>query len=185
MKQKLVNEIVKEYCLTPDILAHDYYYEWVKLKMKLTSSEDQALTTDVPTSYHGISEERSELHTSKPLQDLSLSASAVTSEPKVLPTISKSQGEKEDISCGDLSLSAFVILFCRLGNLNIFLSLCLCEIVVLRILLLSFFWFIVKLTRVPLQAILLANSFATTFRPITLERPKGYMGLGRFIYFYW
>ncbi|XP_060964587.1 uncharacterized protein LOC133033623 isoform X3 [Cannabis sativa] len=116
MKQKLVNEIVKEYCLTPDILAHDYYYEWVKLKMKLTSSEDQALTTDVPTSYHGISEERSELHTSKPLQDLSLSASAVTSEPK---------------------------------------------------------------------AILLANSFATTFRPITLERPKGYMGLGRFIYFYW
>lgn len=28
------------------------------------------------------------------------------------------------------------------------------------------------LTRVPLQAILLADSFATTFRPITLERPK-------------
>ncbi|PON73954.1 UDP-3-O-[3-hydroxymyristoyl] glucosamine N-acyltransferase LpxD [Parasponia andersonii] len=29
-----------------------------------------------------------------------------------------------------------------------------------------------ELTRVPLQAILLADSFATTFRPITLERPK-------------
>jgi translation initiation factor eIF-2B subunit epsilon len=30
----------------------------------------------------------------------------------------------------------------------------------------------VELTRVPLQAILLADSFATKFRPITLERPK-------------
>ncbi|KAM6574838.1 hypothetical protein CsatA_023165 [Cannabis sativa] len=128
--------------------------------MKLTSSEDQALTTDVPTSYHGISEERSELHPSKPLQDLSLSASAVTSEQKVFPTILESQAEKEDISCGDISLSAFVVLFCHLGNLDIFSSLCLCEIVVLRILLQSFFRFIVKLTRVPLQAILLANSFA-------------------------
>ncbi|KAL6513644.1 hypothetical protein OROGR_021130 [Orobanche gracilis] len=29
-----------------------------------------------------------------------------------------------------------------------------------------------ELTRVPLQAILLADSFATLFRPITLERPK-------------
>ena len=29
-----------------------------------------------------------------------------------------------------------------------------------------------QLTRVPLQAILLADSFATKFRPITLERPK-------------
>lgn len=29
-----------------------------------------------------------------------------------------------------------------------------------------------ELTRVPLQAILLADSFATKFRPITLERPK-------------
>lgn len=28
------------------------------------------------------------------------------------------------------------------------------------------------LTRHPLQAILLADSFATKFRPITLERPK-------------
>ncbi|KAM6583378.1 hypothetical protein CsatB_010380 [Cannabis sativa] len=101
MKQKLVNEIVKEYCLTPDILALDYYYDWAEQKMMLTSSEDQALTTDVPTSYHGISEERSELHTSKPLQDLSLSGSSVTSEQKVLPSISESQAEKEDISCGD------------------------------------------------------------------------------------
>ncbi|KAM6583375.1 hypothetical protein CsatB_010377 [Cannabis sativa] len=101
MKQKLVNEIVKEYCLTPDILALDYYYDWAEQKMKLTSSEDKALTTDVPTSYHGISEERSELHTSKPLQDLSLSGSSVTSEQKVLPSISESQAEKEHISCGD------------------------------------------------------------------------------------
>ena len=29
-----------------------------------------------------------------------------------------------------------------------------------------------ELARVPLQAILLADSFATKFRPITLERPK-------------
>lgn len=29
-----------------------------------------------------------------------------------------------------------------------------------------------ELSRVPLQAILLADSFATLFRPITLERPK-------------
>jgi translation initiation factor eIF-2B subunit epsilon len=29
-----------------------------------------------------------------------------------------------------------------------------------------------ELSRVPLQAILLADSFATKFRPITLERPK-------------
>lgn len=29
-----------------------------------------------------------------------------------------------------------------------------------------------ELTRVPLQAILLADSFTTKFRPITLERPK-------------
>lgn len=29
-----------------------------------------------------------------------------------------------------------------------------------------------ELTRIPLQAILLADSFATLFRPITLERPK-------------
>lgn len=29
-----------------------------------------------------------------------------------------------------------------------------------------------ELTHVPLQAILLADSFATKFRPITLERPK-------------
>ena len=29
-----------------------------------------------------------------------------------------------------------------------------------------------ELTRVPLQAILLADSFAAKFRPITLERPK-------------
>ncbi|KAF4398598.1 hypothetical protein G4B88_013687 [Cannabis sativa] len=101
MKQKLVNEIVKEYCLTPDILALHYYYDWAEQKMKLTSSEDQALTTNVPTSYHGISEERSELHTSKPLQDLSLSGSSVTSEQKVVPSISESQAEKEDISCGD------------------------------------------------------------------------------------
>lgn len=31
-----------------------------------------------------------------------------------------------------------------------------------------------ELARVPLQAILLADSFATKFRPITLERPKVY-----------
>ena len=29
-----------------------------------------------------------------------------------------------------------------------------------------------ELARVPLQAILLADSFTTKFRPITLERPK-------------
>jgi translation initiation factor eIF-2B subunit epsilon len=29
-----------------------------------------------------------------------------------------------------------------------------------------------ELVRVPLQAILLADSFTTKFRPITLERPK-------------
>lgn len=29
-----------------------------------------------------------------------------------------------------------------------------------------------ELSRVPLQAILLADSFTTKFRPITLERPK-------------
>ncbi|XP_060960678.1 uncharacterized protein LOC115704233 [Cannabis sativa] len=33
MKQKLVNEIVKEYCLTPDILALDYYYDWAEQKV--------------------------------------------------------------------------------------------------------------------------------------------------------
>ncbi|KAM6572823.1 hypothetical protein CsatA_016903 [Cannabis sativa] len=112
MKQKLVNEIVKEYCLKPDILALDYYSDWEEQQMKIKSSEDQALMADVPTSYHGISEERSELHSSmlekvefvdlpihsKPWQDLSKYASAVTSEQKVVPAISESQAEKEDTS---------------------------------------------------------------------------------------
>lgn len=40
----------------------------------------------------------------------------------------------------------------------------------------------VELARVPLQAILLADSFTTKFRPITLERPKVSLSLSLNIY---
>ncbi|XP_062106290.1 uncharacterized protein LOC133817720 [Humulus lupulus] len=116
LKHRMVNEIARDYCPRPEILALEYYSDWEKQQMKLTGSEDQALSADVPTFYD-ISE-RSELHASKlekvvfvdspchskSIQDLNIPASAAAAssssseEQKVLPTILESQAQKEENS---------------------------------------------------------------------------------------